>query len=117
MKLDESSILEALKTVTVKGQEIDLVAAGIISGVIIKDGNIGFSIEIDPSEAAKAAPLKDAAEAAVLALDGVASATAMLTSHRKQHPAQPQQQPAENVMHEPARQIIAVASGKGRVGT
>ena len=59
MKLDESSILEALKTVTVKGQEIDLVAAGIISGVIIKDGNIGFSIEIDPSEAAKAAPLKD----------------------------------------------------------
>ena len=62
MKLDESSILEALKTVTVKGQEIDLVAAGIISGVIIKDGNIGFSIEIDPSEAAKAAPLKDAAE-------------------------------------------------------
>ncbi len=116
MKLDESSILEALKTVTVKGQEIDLVAAGIISGVIIKDGNIGFSIEIDPSEAAKAAPLKDAAEAAVLALDGVASATAMLTSHRKQQPAQPQQQPAENVMHEPARQIIAVASGKGGVG-
>lgn len=118
--ITENAVLDALKAVAFNGGTIDLVAAGQVSGVIVKDGNVGFSLEINPDDAAAAAPLKDAAEAAVMALAGVTSATAMLTAHRKPQPQaqqQPQQQSSgQGVMHQPARHIIAVASGKGGVG-
>ena len=113
MKIDERTVLEALKSVALDGKPLDLVESGQVSGVVIKDGNIGFSLEIDPSDADRAGPLKDAAEASVLKIKGVVSATAMLTSHREAEPAgHRQQQP----MHKPAKHIIAVASGKGGVG-
>ena len=72
----------------------------------------GVSLEVDPDDADRAGPLKDAAEAAVLGVEGVLSATAMLTSHRKAGPGEGRQ-PA---MHSPAGRIVAVASGKGGVG-
>lgn len=124
-KLTEEMILNALKAVSIEGSTIDLVATGHVSGVVIKDGNVGFSLEIDPEDAEAIQPLRIAAEAAVQALDGVLSATAMLTAHK---PASAQAQPensaqpqaggasSQGAMHQPATHVIAVASGKGGVG-
>lgn len=130
--VSEDSILDALRQVKLGDSTLDLVANGQISGVVIKDGMVGFSLEIDPEEAEDAGPLRRAAEDAVAAIDGVLSATAMLTAHRKAHPqdssstadtgtpGQPlnPDRPAStsNDMHKPARNVIAVASGKGGVG-
>ena len=120
MKPDERAVLEALKSVDFGDGSRDLVESGQVSGIVVKDGNVGFSLEIDPADAGGAGPLKDAAEAAVLGIKGVVSATAMLTSHRATSPGpgpeaagQQRQPPA---MHKPAKHIIAVASGKGGVG-
>ena len=110
--LTEETILEALKNITLDGKSVDLVAKGQISGVIIKEGNVGFSIEISPDEAEHAEALKTATEEAVMALEGVVSATAMLTAHRPQQ----QQAQAQASLHAPAKHSIAVASGKGGVG-
>ena len=102
-----------------EGTDRDLVASGIVSGVLIKDGNVGFTLEIDPADADHAGPLKSAAESVVMALPGVVSATAMLTAHQKSKPIAPRnrrQQEEQPPMHAPARHIIAVASGKGGVG-
>jgi len=77
--ITQEDVLKALTSVSLDGEEIDLVAGGQISGIIIKEGHIGFSLEIDPAKAEEATPLKNAAESAVLALPGVLSATAMLT--------------------------------------
>ena len=97
--------------------------ANSISSVIIKDGHIGFTIEIAPEDASRAKELKDIAEAAILSLEGVISATAMLTAHRPASPAaqsgssqsgQPAQPRAST--YKPATHVIAVASGKGGVG-
>ena len=119
--LNEETIMTALKRVPFEGTDRDLVASGIVSGVLIKDGNVGFTLEIDPADADHAGPLKSAAESVVMALPGVISATAMLTAHQKSKPAAPQQSPGNRqgeqpAMHAPARHIIAVASGKGGVG-
>lgn len=112
----EDMIMTALKRVPFDGVDRDLVASGIVSGVMIKDGNVGFSLEIDPADADQIAPLKDAAEQAVLALPGVSSATAMLTSHQKAKPQPQQTEAPQPTMYRPAKHIIAVASGKGGVG-
>ena len=117
MTLNEDAVLEALKSATLEGRPLDLVGSGKVSGIVIKDGNVGFSLEIDPAEADSASPLKEAAEAAVLGIKGVTSATAMLTAHRKAEPQRPSGQRTEQPpMHKPAKQVVAVASGKGGVG-
>jgi ATP-binding protein involved in chromosome partitioning len=105
---------------------------GMVSGLVIRDGNVGFSIEVSPEKGPHMEPVRKAAEDAVHALDGVLSVTAVLTAHRptgpsqgqgqtpppqshgghpQQAPQQPQQALAPGVRH-----IVAVASGKGGVG-
>ena len=119
-KLNEEKIQKALESVKNDAGDL-LFPASTISGIVIKDGNVGFAIEIAPNDAPHAKAIQKAAEDAVLALDGVFSATAMLTAHR---PQAPQTQTAETAQaaakasgpHKPAKHIIAVASGKGGVG-
>ena len=69
--LDERKIIEALNKVATIDGSSDIVTAGAVSGVVIKDGHIGFTIEIDPKDKDKADQLRTTAEKAVLALDGV----------------------------------------------
>ena len=125
-QLNERKITEALAGVLMPGSDRSLVEAGAVSGIVIKDGHIGFTIEIDPKDKEKADAVRGLAEKAVLALGGVFSATAMLTAHQAGPTMQPkggdhgtpigagQQMQAEP--HQPAKYVIAVASGKGGVG-
>ena len=141
-ELNERKISDALRTITAEGKSVNIVDDGQVSGIVIKDGHVGFTIEIDPADKDRADGLRTAAEKAVRALDGVLSATAMLTAHQSggigaaagasghahghshghspgnpvgdgQAPADAQ---AQNTPHKPAKHLIAVASGKGGVG-
>ena len=126
-QLDERKITEALSSVATIDGSSNIVAAGAVSGIVIKDGHIGFTIEIDPKDKDKADQLRAAAEKVVLALDGVLSATAMLTAHQSD-PSMPTgggtppgtpiggSAPKQTEPHQPATHVIAVASGKGGVG-
>jgi ATP-binding protein involved in chromosome partitioning len=133
--LNQATILDALKRVPGPDGRGDIVALGMVSGIVIKDGNIGFAIEIDPRRAAQLEPLRRAAEQAVNALPGVLSVTAVLTAHRGgPAPSAPQAQhshaghphggahagPGAAAGQKAAvagvRHIVAVASGKGGVG-
>jgi ATP-binding protein involved in chromosome partitioning len=126
-QLDERKITEALSSVASIDGSSNIVAAGAVSGIVIKDGHIGFTIEIDPKDKDKADQLRAAAEKAVLALDGILSATAMLTAHQS-GPSMPTgggtppgtpiggSAPKQTEPHQPATHVIAVASGKGGVG-
>ena len=125
-ELNERKINETLSGVLMPGSDQSIVDASSVSGIVIKDGHIGFTIEIDPKDKDKADAVRSLAEKAVLALDGVLSATAMLTAHQAGPTMQPngddrgtpigagQQMQAEP--HQPAKYVIAVASGKGGVG-
>jgi ATP-binding protein involved in chromosome partitioning len=80
--ISEAAVLEALKTVKDPGKGQDIVGLGMISGLIVKDGNVGFAIEVDPRQGAAMEPLRKAAEKAVHDLPGVTSVTAVLTAER-----------------------------------
>jgi ATP-binding protein involved in chromosome partitioning len=123
--LSREQVLQALASVRLPDGGASLTESGIVGGIVIKGANVGFSLEIDPARAEAMEPVRRAAEAAVRALPGVTSATAVLTAERRagpagghdhaprvprpQGPAAPQGVPG-------VRGIIAVASGKGGVG-
>ncbi len=126
--ITEERILEALRRVRDPEQGRDMVSLGMIGGLTIKDGNVGFSIEVAAERGAAAEPLRKAAEQAVFALEGVTSVTAVLTAHSAGGGAGAGQAPAANAPAGSAAaapkgngadrvgSIIAVASGKGGVG-
>ena len=44
-------VLAALRRIRHPHREDNLVSLGMISGVVVKDGNVGFAIEVHPAEA------------------------------------------------------------------
>jgi len=126
--VSEEQIRQALSSMAVPTREGDVISLGMISGIVIKDGNVGFSIEIDPAEKDALEPMRQACQDAVLALAGVVSATAVLTAESAPASSPPNQ--GHGHSHGPGPQggpppasgipgvdaIIAVASGKGGVG-
>lgn len=134
-KITEQKILSSLSDVNLPVKNGDfsgknLIDANAVSGVAIKDGNVIFTIEIDPAISDHADRLRAKAEQAVDSLEGVLSVTAIVTAHRQ---ASTQPASAQNHGHShshshagapsaveqiasPARHIVAVASGKGGVG-
>ncbi len=126
-QVSEQQILDALKVVIEPERRSDVVSLGMVSGLVIKDGNVGFAIEVDPRKGAEMEPLRKAAEQAVQALDGVLSVTAVLTAHRDAPAGGRAASPAPQQAAHPAgrsgqamvpgvKAIVAVASGKGGVG-
>ena len=81
-QVSETEILDALKRVVDPESGKDVVSLGIVSGLVVKDGNVGFSLEVPAEKGAAMEPLRKAAEAAVDAVAGVLSVTAVLTAHR-----------------------------------
>src|SRR3546814_8829471 len=131
--VSEAAVLEALKAVKEPSRDSDIVSLGMVSGLIIKDGNVGFAIEVDPRQGAAMEPLRKAAEKAVHDLPGVTSVTAVLTAERAPQGTGGQGGGAEPAAQRPhghskpstgpggtmipgIRSIVAVASGKGGVG-
>ncbi len=106
-----------------------VVEAGLIEGVVVKNGNVGFAVEVPAARGRESEPLRKTCEDAVRALPGVLSVTAVLTAHQEPANARRPQPGHPGHAHGPAQQqagqqlgipgvanIIAVASGKGGVG-
>jgi ATP-binding protein involved in chromosome partitioning len=129
----KETVLERLTAVPGPDGSGNIVDLGLVSDVFIADGKVFFSISVPAERAKELEPLRGAAEEAVKAIDGVASAMVALTAEKKaggpaSAPPRPAQAPARGG---PARggeaprdkpgvpgigAIIAVASGKGGVG-
>lgn len=88
------------------------------------NGNVQFALQVDPARGAELEPLRQKAEQAVQALEGVTRVTAILTANHTAPRLQPKASsadphgmqkspPLDNL---PIKKIIAVASGKGGVG-
>ena len=92
----ESEVLAALKSVYDPDKDEDIVSLGMVSGLVVKDGNVGFSIEVEPERGQWLEPLRKEAEEAIEDLPGVLSVTVVLTADRPAEPPQhgSQQTPA-----------------------
>ena len=133
----KDQVLAALADVLDPDSGQNVVASGLISGVVVRDGNVGFALEVDPDQGAAKEPLRKACETAVERLSGVLSVTAVLTAerpaggqaqgrghghshghgHGHAHGGQAQAQaPQADQLLPRVKSVIAIASGKGGVG-
>ena len=118
-QLSEESVLNALRDVHDSHRESDVVSSGMITGLVIKNGNVFFAIEVPSDVGADKEPLRQACEQAVMAIPEALSVTAVLTAH-KQSPGLPSSKDqkrtlkGENIPN--IKAIVAVASAKGGVG-
>jgi ATP-binding protein involved in chromosome partitioning len=51
-QVTEQQVMESLKAVIEPGSGADIVSREMVAGLVIKDGNVGFVIEVDPREGA-----------------------------------------------------------------
>src|SRR5246500_1993193 len=76
----EREILDALGRIADPDKGGDIVSLGMVSGLVIRDGNVAFAIEVDSERGPRLEPLRKAAESAVEALPGVLPVTAVGTA-------------------------------------
>ncbi|GGG17512.1 iron-sulfur cluster carrier protein [Caldovatus sediminis] len=126
------AIRSALRALTDPATGQDVVSAGMVEGLTVRDGMVQFALRVPREQARAYEPVREAAERAARAVPGVLSATCVLTAHREaaagpQRPAagQPGRRAAAQAGRGAAqgpmllpevRAIVAVASGKGGVG-
>ena len=109
-------VLRALDQVIDPISGRSVVHENMITGLVVRDGHVGFALEVAPSRGPQSEPLRAACEAAVAKLSGILSVTAVLTAHQgAPAPARPAQPPGPQGIPGVVS-IIAVASGKGGVG-
>jgi ATP-binding protein involved in chromosome partitioning len=121
-------VLRALDQVIDPVSGRTVVQQDMIQGLVVKDGHVGFVLEVAAGQGPKSEPLRKICEAMVLGVKGVKSVTAVLTAHDDhdgdhdhQHdpaprPAVKRQAPPTQAGLPGVKHIIAVASGKGGVG-
>lgn len=107
-----------------------LVAAGLAQGLTVTEDRAGFVMEVPAGDTALYAPVRDAAEAALKAIPGMARVSVVLTAETA-----PATKPARTASLSPqaveqtrarapvptdrpahVRRVLAIASGKGGVG-
>ncbi|HEU0095689.1 MAG TPA: iron-sulfur cluster carrier protein ApbC [Rhizomicrobium sp.] len=135
MTAAREDVLKALDQVIDPVSGRTVIQQDMIQGLVVKDGHVGFVLEVAPDRAPQSEPLRKICEAMVLGVKGVKSVTAVLTAHDA-HPGHDHHhehgdghdhhhapKPAVNRQPPPAAagipgvaSIIAVASGKGGVG-
>ncbi|MES1989643.1 MAG: Mrp/NBP35 family ATP-binding protein [Pseudomonadota bacterium] len=128
-RVSRDDIIKTLSGVTDPATDRDVVSSGLIQGLVVRDGHVGFSLEVAPERGLQAEPLRRQCENAVRALPGVLSVTAVLTAHSetpkaKAHGAHDHSHGEPKAAPRPAgplqipgvAAIVAVASGKGGVG-
>ncbi len=109
--ISKASVIESLKKVIDLESGQDVVSLGIISAIVIKEGHVGFALELSNAGFPKGVErLRQQCEKVVKSLPGVAKVTIVVTQQAKQTT----QRTKLNI--EGVKKIIIVASGKGGVG-
>jgi len=114
--LDKDLVLKTLSSVIDPETGRDIVSSEMVQGLSIRDGHIGFALEVGAAGQAKE-PLRQAAEVAIQSLPGVTKTTIVLTAEQESQAAPAPTPKPQGVSGLPGIDaIIAVASGKGGVG-
>lgn len=124
MSISEDQALGVLSEIRDPISDRDIVAAGRLANLKINGGIVQAVLEIPPPEADKFFPIRDAAQAALEALDGVESAKIILSAHKpgpklgkgqKRNPhGTSRPDGVQGDRH--VKTILAVSSAKGGVG-
>ena len=127
---DKAAVIAALDAILDPKSGQGLMAAGLVQGLTVAEDRAGFVMEVPAGDTRLYAPVRDAAEAALKALPGMARVSVVLTAEavaatRPVRTASLSPQavdqarakapvPTDRPAH--VRRVLAVASGKGGVG-
>jgi len=121
--LTTDGLRAALRGVVDPGSGQDIVAAGLVDSLAVRDGLVHLALRADRSTAPAMEQVRRAAEALLSKQPGVVNATAVLTAHRAASPPRPaapapaaQASASKASLLPEVAHIVAVASGKGGVG-
>lgn len=127
MAYTESAALKALSEVRDPRTGRDIVASGVLGDIAFKDGMVRAVLFIDPALASGFEPVRKSAEDTLAALDGVTTATVIMTAHKAAPSISKTAAPKRVVPHQARRPegyqgdsqigaVLAVSSAKGGVG-
>src|SRR3954447_10326735 len=112
MALQQDAVLDALKVVRDPDLNRDIVSLGFIKELVIRDGDVAFTIELTTPACPVKDQMRDQARAAVLQLAGVSRVDVKLSARVREAVAgEGGRQPVAGV-----KNVIAVGAGKGGVG-
>ena len=124
MAVTQTDVLEALKVLKLQDGR-DVVSADYVRAVSIEGGAVRFVLEVPPELGPSMEPVRQAAQQIVSRMDGVESASVLLTAHgpAPKAPEPPSLKigghPKPSADQAPVAgvdRILAIASGKGGVG-
>ncbi len=124
MSYSEDRALKALAAISDPLKPSDIIAAGRLASMNMTDGVLQAVLQIPPPEAEKFFPIREAAQHALEAVEGVSKARVVLSAHKpgpqiggkkRGNPHQPRR--PEGVQGDgEVKRIIAISSAKGGVG-
>ena len=125
-KINENDVLAVLDRVRDPQTGQSLAASKWIGGIVVQDGHVLLTLEVDPARGAELEDVRSETEEKIRGLKGVKSARVILTAQRdgaqpsaQSAPVQPTKEkfvPNTRPLTPQVKNIIAVASGKGGVG-
>ncbi|MBT7645750.1 MAG: iron-sulfur cluster assembly protein, partial [Rhodospirillaceae bacterium] len=93
-RVTEDEVRAALTSVLEPQSGKSIIALDMVEGLVVKDGNVGFALEVPAERGAALEPVRQAAEETVKALAGVLSVTAVMTAHKPAGSGAPAAKPA-----------------------
>ena len=117
--ITRDSVLAALSGIGADDGVPDIVARGLVSEILVKDGNVTFAIAAEPGKATEMEAVRLAAEAAIRRLPGAGRVMVALTADRPgagKAAARGSTAATRGTSLDGVDHIIAEASGKGGVG-
>ena len=127
--LSPDTLRAALRMIRDPFSSNDIVAAGLVEDIQVKEGLVQATLLTDRTRAASMEPLRREVESALRRHPGVTNATVILTAHKAPPPQKAAPTPAPAARHghgapggkqalllPDVKAIVAVASGKGGVG-
>ncbi len=123
-EIKHEQLLNVLKTIHHPNKGVDIVSLGMVQGLVIKNGDVAFSLNINPAEAEMMEQIRKSCDAKLMAVPGINRVVSVLTAERSQTKEVPEMQspvkgtgPLKNTRKIPGvKHVVAVASGKGGVG-
>lgn len=110
---DETTIRDTLRRLADPASARDIVSAGLIDSLTVRDGLVHVALKVDRRMAPAMEQVRAQAQSMLAALPGVLNASVVLTAHREAAAPAPA---APGELLPGVKHILAVASGKGGVG-
>ena len=107
-----NEIKKILKSITLENQSVNILDSNMINAIKFENNTVTFTLELLPKHLKESYEIKKLIENNLIRVPGIKKVRIILTTHHKKK----ENNFKQSIALKPAKNIIAVASGKGGVG-